>query len=179
MAKGALQSTADPQPTSGADWRKPREEGYLLTLPSGYVARLRPPALHDMMAQGEIPAPLVNMAAEVIWEGDLEAIGELLTEAEKNEQKRAKIHKTVPDFIKLARIVCRAAFVSPRIVDEPKADDEISIKDLDEGDIFYVWRTATKGASTLAFFRDQQVANVEAVHDLHGEGDGAEPDDAD
>lgn len=169
------------QPTSGSEWRKPREEGFDITLPSGNVARLRPVALHALLEAGKIPTPLVNLAAEVIWTSESSQMNRLVkdTNGEITAAELQNIQKNVPEWLPLAHIVCEASFVSPRIVDKPEGDDEISLADLEINDITWVWRLANKGAALLRGFRDRQARDVADVHDLHGAGDSAEQDGED
>ena len=54
----------EPQITSGVKWRQPREEGIIVPLPSGNVARLRPVALDVMISSGKLPDMLTPVAAK-------------------------------------------------------------------------------------------------------------------
>lgn len=147
------------RPTSGREWRKPREEGYVITLPSsGYSVRLRPVPLPTLVVQGKIPDTISPLAAEALWGAD------------EDDKRDAK--ELLTATMELYDFVCRAAFVEPKIVDEPQGDDEISIDDVDFYDKQAVFNAALAPGAALRNFRDQQGRNVGAVH--AGKDDGAE-----
>lgn len=160
MARSSVRrNTNNLKPTSAAEWRKPREEGYVVTLPSGHVARLRPVALDVLIVSGKLPDLLTPLAAKSLWvETDGEKIG--------NEAEQAK------GYAELVNIVVPAAMVEPRIVDEPEGDDEISLEDIDFADKVAVFQLATQPAEVLRRFRDKQERDVAAVS--NGKDDGAE-----
>jgi len=125
--------------TSGKEWRQRRVEGWLETLPSGNVARLRTVSLLDFVNRGEIPDPLSAAVAEMLG-GKSKDIGDF---------------ENFKQFAGLAAFVCRQAFVLPRIVDDPKADDEVSILDIDFADQRYVFNIVQKEILMLAPFRQE------------------------
>jgi len=141
------------KPTSGSEWRKPREDGYVIKLvTSGNSVRLRPVALDMLIATGSIPDILTPAAAKILWDGpDAGLI------AERNEIDR--------EFIALVNTIVPAAMLYPRVVDTPQADDEISLDDLDFSDKVAIYQLAIQPAAVLRRFCDQQKADVEPVHD--------------
>lgn len=155
---------AQPQPTSGLAWRKPREEGYVVKLePSGHYVRMRPAALDVLIASGKIPDLLTPAAADALW-GD-----RLLNSAEvKGLLAEAKAAK---DFTSLVNLVVRASVMEPRIVDNPQADDEISLEDIEFPDKLLIYQLAIQPVTVLNSFRDRQIADVEALPD----GEDAQP----
>jgi len=155
------------QPTRGIDWRKPREEGYLLALPSGNTARIRPVALDVLLRHGEIPDILTPLIAKMIYEGvDTDELDRLLSVETLAEQS--------DEMLALIDAICTASFVQPRIVDEPQAEDEIAIADVDLADRGTVFSLAVLPARHLRSFCERQAAGVEAVPD--GDGDGPAPE---
>ena len=140
------------KPTSGREWRRPREEGYALTLPSGNTAVIRPVALDVMLQQGEIPDVLTPIVASTIW-SEIKVDGD---EVEANPTLGLRM-------IGLFDIVARAAFVEPRVVDDPQADDEIAPSDLSLEDKGAVFQLAIQPARVLAKFCEQQAAGVGPV----------------
>jgi len=146
------------KPTSGKQWRKPREEGYALTLPSGNVAVIRPVALEVMISRGEIPDLLTPIAASVLWK-------ETELDGDKVESEPALAMRMMDLF----DVVARAAFLEPRVVDDPEADDEISPSDLGLEDKGWVFQLAIQPARVLATFCEKQAAGVGPVPT--GEGD--------
>lgn len=152
--------TKKPTPTPAAEWRKPREEGYLITLLSGNVARLRPVALDVLILSGEIPDLLSPLAAKLLFE-----------EVEIDQIRDAS--ELAAGTARLFNHVCQAAFLEPRIVDEvTDPDTEITLEDISFADKSLVFQLAIQPAEVLRNFRDQQAANVDAVSD--GDENGAE-----
>lgn len=146
--------------TTGLSWRKPREEGFLVTLPSGNTARLRPVALDVLITSGKLPDLLTPVAASTLFqEQDVAKIGEQ--------------GKVAQQYAELINAVVPAAFLSPRIVESPTEDDEISLDDVDFSDKVAVFNLATAGAVALRSFRDRQAAGVGALPDGKGNGDKA------
>ena len=137
------------KPTSGREWRRPREEGYALTLPSGNTAIIRPVALDVMLQQGEIPDVLTPIAASTLW-------SEVEVDGDKDPALGLRM-------IGLFDIVARAAFVEPRVVDDPQDDDEIAPSDLSLEDKGAVFQLAIQPARVLAKFCEQQAAGVGPV----------------
>lgn len=146
------------KPTSGKQWRRPREEGYAVTLPSGNVAVIRPVALDVMLQRGEIPDLLTPIAASMLWK-------ETEVDADTVEREPALALR----MMELFDVVARAAFLEPRIVDEPEAHDEIAPADLSLEDKGWVFQLAIQPARVLATFCEKQAAGVGSVPT--GEGD--------
>lgn len=138
--------------TTGKAWRKAREEGYLITLPSGNVARLRPVALDVLITSGQLPDVLTLMAASHLWSDQEYEPGDI-----------AKQSEMAKDYADLINAVIPAAMLSPRVVDEPDADDEITLDDIEFADKIAVFNLSTAGATALRGFRDKQARDVEIV----------------
>jgi hypothetical protein len=114
---------ANPTPTSGKEWRKRMQEGGLVTLPSGFVAHLRPVVLTELVATGDISNPLVPIIANFInGNTALTDVSEVNT-IELLQKSRS-----------LAFAIASAVFVNPRVVENPVADDEIGLSELTEED---------------------------------------------
>lgn len=145
-------------PTSAAAWRKPREEGFLITLPSGNVARLRPVALDVLITSGKLPDMLTPIAAKTLWvEEDVTAVGE--------------IPELAKGFAELVNFVLPAAFLEPVVIadGEPGAG-EIHIEDIDFSDKVAVFNLVTSGAASLGKFREQQTRSLDTVPDGKSNG---------
>ncbi|HKI69926.1 MAG TPA: hypothetical protein VKA67_10080 [Verrucomicrobiae bacterium] len=138
------------QPTNAAEWRKPREEGELITLPSGNVARLRPVALDVLLTSGGIPDLLTPIAAKTLW-------------VETEPEQIGNVGELAEGFAKLVNVIIPAAFMEPAVVEEPKGDGEISLDDIDWSDKVYVFNLVTAGPYAMRKFREQQTRNVEPV----------------
>lgn len=140
------------QVTGAAVWRKPRQEGYVITLPSGNTARLRPVALDVMITSGKLPDILTPIAAKTLW-------------AEIETEEIGNVAEMASGMADLFGIVCKAAFMEPAVVDKPKADNEISLEDISFEDKAAVFQLAIQPAKVLERFREQQAAGVESVPD--------------
>jgi len=132
---------------SGKEWRREREEGLLERLPSGKVARLRKLSLLSLMERGKIPDPLSGLISEMIGGG----------------KKLAVNLDVFQDFAEILKLVCMAAFVEPRIVEDPQADDEIGIEDVGFNDRLHVFNWCQEEIRFLTPFRPQSEGNVEVV----------------
>lgn len=146
-----------PTPTPAKVWRQPREEGYVVTLPGGNNARLRPVAMDRLITSGAIPDLLSPLAAKMLFE-------------ETDVEQIANAVDLATSTAELFDHVCKAAFLEPRIVDEiEKPDEEITLDDLCFADKMLVFQLAIQPAEVLRKFRDRQAAGVDAV--LDGEDD--------
>jgi len=146
--------------TSGKEWRGEREEGRLKRLPSGKVVQLGKIRLRDLMTQGELPNPLmphvIKMMGGKKWEAESEADVQFLFD--------------------LLDFVCIKGFVEPKIVEEPEADDEISVRDVDFEDQLFVFDYVQSEIRFLTPFRPKRGADVAAVSGGEELSEPAEPD---
>lgn len=152
-----------PQVTTGREWRKQREEGELETLPSGNVARLRKLSLSSLLKRGKIPDPLSGMVQRMMT----------------GQKEVADTWEAFQGMLGLLEFICREAFLEPRIVDEPQADDEISMEDVDFDDRLYVLDKVQKEITLLTPFRPKPAGDVEALGDSEELQPEAEPDSGD
>lgn len=149
-----------------------REEGLLVELPSSETwVRLRRVAIDALLMAGKIPDLLTPIAASQLYEPKwiyADDIKRIMAEA-----------KSAKEYAELFSIIVPAAMMEPRVVDNPQADDEISLDDLDYLDKFTIYSLCTQSLGWLRRFRVRQTADVEAV--LHSEDDQpeAEPASAD
>lgn len=144
------------QPTTGKEWRTPREEGYLIILPSDNVARIRPVALDVMISSGILHDELTPLAAKTIW-------------TEIDVDKIADVTEMATGMAELFGVVCKAAFLEPKIVDDPTEEDEISLDDLSFEDKASVFQLAIQPARVLEKFRDKQARDVAPLPDSKDE----------
>lgn len=137
--------------TSAKVWREPREKGFVVTLPSGNVARMRPVALDVMIQDGTLPDLLSPIAAKALWtETDVEKIGE--------------IAELATGMAELFGQVCKGAFLNPRIVDdvEDLGEGEIALADVSFDDKAFIFQLAIQPAQILRKFCEQQARDVES-----------------
>jgi len=146
--------------TLAASWRAERS-GVVKTLLSGKRARLRAVDVSLLLLQGNIPDLLTPQVVRMFYGPD------------KDTPTRSEIALKTgiePEELPIINLVCRAAFVEPRIVDEPIADDEIAIDDVDLYDRLQVYNMCTRGLDVLRNFRLEPFADVAIESD--GDGDG-------
>lgn len=153
-------------PTPAAEWRKPREEGYTVTLLSGNRATLRPVALDVLIASGELPDVLTPIAAQSLWQ-------------DRETQDIAEAGDVAKQYADLVNAVVPAAFLYPQVVEDPQGEDEISLDDIDFQDKVQVFNLATAGAMFLRKFREKQSRDVEAEQDGEDDGNAAQSPAAD
>lgn len=158
------------KPPNGSDWsyrRKLREEGVWISLPSGERARVRAVGFDLIISLGRMPDVLTAFVMDSFEKG----VGVADWQPTKPEELKA--------LVDLANAMCQAAFVEPRIVDNPQVEDEITIHELTMDDKFFVMAVVNRPARELERFSIEQARNVEPV--LPGETDqpAAEPVDED
>lgn len=143
-----------------AEWYK-SEEGVVMRLPSGYVVKIRTLNLVDLLAHDDVVArldQLTPVVAKLIEQGNLDGIFNPSAAWDAVEQLKATDE--------LLKVVCKAMFVEPRIVDEPDRDKgEIPYKVLGEGDKGFIFGLIGRSAKELESFRDQTeqpLASVDA-----------------
>ncbi len=162
------------QVTSGRAWRKPREEGVPLTLPSGNVARIRPVPLVKLIERGEVPDFLTPIAVSqiigVAEDGTGSAWGVF---EDENEPETEDDVKRMLNTVSFMEFLCKEAFVEPKIVDEPEADNEIALEDVGVEDMGFVAHASLQAGGMLELFRQRQESAMAAVA-----GDEAHSDEA-
>lgn len=162
-------------PTLGVEWRRPRETGFLKTLPSGNKAYLRPVTPAALMEHmGEIPDHLTPIVSEMIFGGIthakvLQLVDAMGVDAAQDSLKRAA------RSVEFANTLCKIAFVNPKVVDNPQAEDEIAPGDIELADRFFVLTLSMQPVEVLRSFRWEQTADVEDVPDSDEARAEAEP----
>ena len=110
-------------PTLASQWKRPT---FNLELPSGNVVEVCTVSVYAMIDnEGGIPSSLMSLVVDGI-EG-------------KTAEDFKLTAESIPDLIKFAGQLCTAAFVTPKIVDNPDYNaGEISIKDVADNDRIHV-----------------------------------------
>lgn len=148
--------------TSGKQWRERVRGGVVLRFPSGFVGRVRGVQPDALLTSGKIPDQLTPLIAALMdGRADLEA-------PETIEALKAQTA--------LVDAVCRSALVDPRIVDDPQADDEIGIGDLEWPDKQFLMGVLGATTRGLELFRDKQERNVVSVGSAEGHDAPGQPD---
>lgn len=154
--------------TSGKEWRKAREEGFEIRLPSGNVADLRPVEADFFLRVGRIPdalAPLINeMISGVAYKLEIPPVEQL----EKGRE-----------WIGFLNELCTYAFVTPKVVEAPQADDEISVDDICYLDKYAVYQNFTLPAHKLKTFREAQIKSLATLESGSSNGRTSIPEPAD
>ncbi len=149
--------------TSGKAWREARENGVEIKFPSGFTASIRPIDVDFFVRVGRVPNVMAGMLADLL---DGKHVKMDKPPLEKLEDRR--------DWLDFLNELVKYAFISPRIVDDPQADDEISIDDLAYGDKFIVYQLFAQPAEVLRRFRDAQSKFVAVVDDPKNNGAAAQ-----
>lgn len=162
--------------TSGSAWREPRQAGVPVQLPSGNIARLRPVEPQALLKQGEIIDILTPLVAKMLFQGAdataetiAQVIGDATAGTDDNPAQLQEAAARLADLERVCDIVCKAAFVDPRVVDEPQAENEIAPDDIELSDKVHVFTLALRGAAALRHFRYEPSADVESVPDEQGQ----------
>lgn len=141
------------KPTLGKQLRQMRETGVVLPFPSGSNYRVRVVGAANMLRRGNLPNVLLTFVTDAIYHGvTADKIDKFMTLQEKEE------HAT--EFLDSLKACCEEVFLEPRIVDNPQADDEISIADLHLQDQAWAFDLAFGFARELRPFRPQQGPDV-------------------
>jgi hypothetical protein len=138
--------------TSGAEWRKMREEGTPVQLPTGRVALLRPVTIESLLLFGKVPDKLTTMVAKMIREGSY---------VPKEDED---IIGTAKEFMELSTILLAEIFLSPKIVAKPKGENEITFFDVSPVDREYAIGWAQAPLIRIEPFRGEENQSLEFAH---------------
>lgn len=130
------------QATAGDEWRKIRETGVEVQLPSGKVARLRNVRIAKLLMGGLISDTLTPIVYEMLNGKDGE-----------KKLARTPTNDVLEASTALKEAMCREAFVFPRIVkagEDATNYDEITIDDVAEEDQEFVMALLYSSAERLA-----------------------------
>ncbi|MCC6454205.1 MAG: hypothetical protein IT328_04630 [Caldilineaceae bacterium] len=141
------------QPTPAATWKRPRLEGVVVPLPSGFEVRLRPiPLTEWVLGRGNMPSELTGLAAKTLYSNiDLDNVSDAV--------ERAK------EFVELLQFVAKETMLYPRVTEDGAGEDEITLSDIDPDDLIAIYNYATRYAAALRPFRLQQGADAAVVPD--------------
>ena len=155
--------------THAAEFRRVRLKGEWILMPDGErsvcMRVVRP---DHLLRLGNIPEPLAELAISVLY-------GRLTNEQWAQFFELGERVETALEYAESLRVVCTAALIYPRIVDDPQAEDEIHIDDLDITERRWIFDLAFLEATRLSSFRRQQETNVQPVAGLAGDAGAAEP----
>lgn len=152
--------------TLGSEWRKPREQGFLIHLPSGKKAFLRPISFEVLARSGRIPdflSPIVERMLSSTAEDEETALRRI--------QQSMSFVEMLKNSRQLQEIIAGASLVLPKVVETPVADDEISAEDIDPGDLQFIWQMAILPADELRTFSEKQARDLESLGHVQQLGD--------
>jgi hypothetical protein len=143
--------------TKGSEWRRNREEGEIIQLPySGKLVRMRTVRPDHLLKLGRIPDPLTKLVVDMVFgKTETKDIDSFLEEQSSVEAAK--------DMLESLRVVCTAGIIEPKIVDNPVADDEIAIDDIELADRGYIFRLVFVPAEALSNFRYKPPTDVEVM----------------
>lgn len=122
-----------------AEWRQQRA-GEWVTLPSGLVVFVKPVTLLDLAAQGDIPAPLLAVAQQVVAQ----------------EQVTTNTLAQLPGSTETLQLLARAMCQEPRVVDTvTDPTTEVGAAELSAYDLITLYRWASRGLAPLRPFRGE------------------------
>lgn len=136
--------------TSAQERHKKRDVGIEIRFPEyeDWVA-IRPMDESFFFKHGMIPDFLAPFINEMIATGQAK-----MPTVEKNEE-----------WLKFLDDLVRFAYVNPKVVDDPQADNEISIDEVGYADKCFLYGLFGRPAHILRAFRDQQAKPVATVPD--------------
>jgi hypothetical protein len=159
---------ADMPVTPATEFRKVREQGEKITLSTGRIVKMRIVKPSHLLRIGKIPDPLAELVMQILYGKITDAQYKAFFDLPERKEHAV-------DLAESLRVVCTAALLYPRVVDEPQADDEIYIDDLEDSEQRMIFDLALLEASTLSRFRQGQTANVELVSPSESLEQQAEP----
>ncbi len=151
--------------TSGKAWRQAREQGVELTFPSGNTAAIRPIEVDFFVRVGHIPDGLAGTVSKLI-NGETVKIGDIPASEELEKSK---------EWLTFLNHLATFAFVNPKVVENPQADDEIAVDDLSYTDKVFLYQFFCRPAQILRSFRHAQTQSVASVGASGSNGAASQP----
>lgn len=141
---------------SGKAMRAMRERGIELLFPSGNYYRVRNPTASGLLKRGHLPNVLLTFVMDAFYNGGSRAkVDTFLTAKEKEEDVLA--------LMESFKVICQEMFMEPHVVDDPQADDEVSIQDIPLEDQLWAFNLTFVPAEELYPFRQQQELDVVSI----------------
>lgn len=146
----------EPVVTMGAQMRAAREKGVLLLFPSGNTYRVRMPNAAGLLRRGNLPNVLLSFCVDAFYNGvTYENVDTFLAAKEKSENAL--------ELMESFRVICEEMLLEPRVVTEPKADNEVSIVDVPMVDQVLAFKLTFLGVEALFPFRAESQPDVVSV----------------
>jgi hypothetical protein len=143
--------------TAASEWKKVREEGFVVDLPSGKTARLkRTLSLINAMENGNVPNPLAKVVQEL-----LEGKRTVINTNEMEEDEKIAFMNLITSEVPLIFVYPKVLMVPPgenAATWDPEDPDSISIADVSWEDRSFAYSFAQGGPASLELFRKAEKA---------------------
>ncbi|MDL1924325.1 hypothetical protein FBQ95_17110 [Chloroflexi bacterium CFX3] len=146
--------------TPAEEWKRPREQGYLVRFPSGKCARIRPVDIGTFVRLGMMPNLLSAFDDEALTQGRFQVT------AVNNVQAMQSIYA-------LMDAIAVTCFVEPSI-----EKGEITLEDVSDIDKQALLQWFLIPAELLRSFRPEEVLDLHNLRPLQDDTASAEPSDA-
>lgn len=152
--------------SSGKAWREARENGIEFKFPdSGETAALRPIDVGLFVLTADIPDVLIKDILNIINNNPTKLA---LPPQEEIEQSKV--------WLKFLDDLTRFAFVNPKVVPDPQAENEISVEDVCYADKLQLFLLFSQPVRILKRFREYQNKPVAALVTPTNDGDQTKSD---
>ena len=174
-APGMMPPMSQDAPTTPTQWKSVRRHGFVVTLPSGNVARIkRTFSMINMLEHGSIANPLGAVIREAVDSArNGNGSGEL--DIQKLDQSTDDGQLALAQFLDMMMKSMSDIFVEPRVLQVPEGEDThswepsedgcISVADLDAADQMAAFTFAQGGAGSMSSFRQESSQAVVTTQD--------------
>lgn len=152
--------------SSPADFKKAKS-GRLLPMPSGLTVKARRIELRTLIAQGDVPNPLIPIVEEALNKG-------LNVDAEELISKDKVDLNMVNEMYEMVNTVAIATVVEPKVHQVPESEDDrdddlVYVDELEDEDKMFLFQWALGGTDDIATFRKEAQEDLASL----AEGEGA------
>jgi len=160
--------TTQKKTTSASDWKKKKNFGVELRVPSGNVCLVRPVGLEAFISQGLIPNALMPIIQESMKTGESPELTEDMVSAEM-----------MAAMVKLFDSVTVYVVQQPTVHPAPKPGEEreedlLYVDEVDLSDKMFIFNFAVGGTRSLEGFREELGERMELLLPVSGDEDSAE-----
>jgi len=153
--------------TPATDWKKRSNEGILVRVPSGNVARIRTPGIEVFVTQGVIPNALMPII--------MDAMKRAGPPKEQDLVKMLEDKDAIQQIVDLSSAVAVYCCIEPEVLPIPgdgetRDPDALYVDEMDFNDRMFIFGVAVGGTSDLEKFREQQTTIMESVSDVQAVG---------
>lgn len=173
MSETQVQPQA-PSAPSGVEEFKKKRQGQLLPLPTGLTIRARRPDVVQMLKQGSVINPLLEVVTGLVDKGKEVTVNSLFG----GEDEGIDLEKVKDMYEMVDGIVC-AVFIEPKCHPEPaegedRSDDLLYVDEVEAEDKMFLFQWVLGGTDDLAQFRQQARADLATLAEVQGGADSTE-----